>query len=307
MRGFPRERQTTFCSAALIRRAAAGFTFTEILFAVMILAIGFIMVAAMFPVGIKQTQESVEEVTAANICQEGANFLAQVGSDANFPVTASAGTIGIMSPTAGGGSNSFWPLVAGGMILPTDSRFAWVPLYSRGRQPVATANPPGATSAQVILIAVKATDSATFSTADLKPINNFANLEAKPVDAVFTAGGTSLNPDSVVLSNAAGGTFVGAATEGAYLVVADDSPSITGAHTVSANGFVLRLGNAGTQTNQWQLAPGGDMKSLSANSKPIGGTVHCLIVGQSYADSTGTTFSGGNMTLGAFSTFIKTN
>lgn len=38
-----------------------GFTFMEILFAVMILGIGFIMVAAMFPAALRQTQANVEE------------------------------------------------------------------------------------------------------------------------------------------------------------------------------------------------------------------------------------------------------
>src|SRR5689334_12002195 len=41
--------------------ACGGFTFTEILFALMILGIGFIMVAAMFPVAIRQTQQTVLE------------------------------------------------------------------------------------------------------------------------------------------------------------------------------------------------------------------------------------------------------
>lgn len=42
-------------------RARRGFTFMEILFAVMILGIGFIMIAAMFPAALRQTQANVEE------------------------------------------------------------------------------------------------------------------------------------------------------------------------------------------------------------------------------------------------------
>ncbi len=49
-----------------------GFSFVEILFAVMILGIGFIMVAAMFPVAIKQTDEAIQETTTANAAKEGA-------------------------------------------------------------------------------------------------------------------------------------------------------------------------------------------------------------------------------------------
>jgi len=57
---------------ARLRRA---FSFAEILFAVMILGIGFIMVAAMFPVAIKQTQLTGQESNAATLASEAANMI----------------------------------------------------------------------------------------------------------------------------------------------------------------------------------------------------------------------------------------
>jgi type II secretory pathway pseudopilin PulG len=49
-----------------------GFTFMEILFSVMILGIGFIMVAAMFPAALKQTQGNVEENEFNVLCRTAA-------------------------------------------------------------------------------------------------------------------------------------------------------------------------------------------------------------------------------------------
>src|SRR5215208_1939664 len=47
----------------------AGFTFTEVMFAVILLGIGFIMLAGMFPVAIQQTQTNIEESTASTLVQ----------------------------------------------------------------------------------------------------------------------------------------------------------------------------------------------------------------------------------------------
>lgn len=49
------------------RAVATGFSFTEVLFAVMILGIGFIMVAAIFPVAIQQAQTASDESVSAAI------------------------------------------------------------------------------------------------------------------------------------------------------------------------------------------------------------------------------------------------
>ena len=58
-----------------MRRA---FSFTEILFAVMILGIGFIMVAAMFPVAIQQTQATNDETVAASVGRIGTDYMQQL-------------------------------------------------------------------------------------------------------------------------------------------------------------------------------------------------------------------------------------
>src|ERR1051325_3705114 len=69
---------------ALVRRPLStvpllrsGFTFTEVMFAVILLGIGFIMLAGMFPVAIQQTQTNVEESTASTIAQSAAKYMEQ--------------------------------------------------------------------------------------------------------------------------------------------------------------------------------------------------------------------------------------
>src|SRR4051812_32414628 len=69
------------------RRPRRGFAFTEILFAVMVLALGFIMIAAMFPVTIRQTQSTMEEATAASVAKGAMDYLQTVATDKMFPIT----------------------------------------------------------------------------------------------------------------------------------------------------------------------------------------------------------------------------
>src|SRR3954447_1513032 len=79
------------------RRPRRGFAFTEILFAVMILALGFIMIAAMFPVTIRQTQSTVEETSGAHLAKGAVDYLQSIASDDMFPYTVPPKT-GIIPP-----------------------------------------------------------------------------------------------------------------------------------------------------------------------------------------------------------------
>src|SRR5258705_12001561 len=54
-----------------------GFTFTEVMFAVILLGIRFIMLAGMFPVAIQQTQTTVEESTASTTVQSATRSMEQ--------------------------------------------------------------------------------------------------------------------------------------------------------------------------------------------------------------------------------------
>lgn len=52
--------------------ARGGFSVVEVMFAIVVLGIGFIMVAAIFPVGIQQGRAAVDDTTGRTIAQEAA-------------------------------------------------------------------------------------------------------------------------------------------------------------------------------------------------------------------------------------------
>jgi hypothetical protein len=91
----------TFCLCRpSYRGCRPGFSFTEILFAVMILGIGFIMVAAMFPVAIHQTEDSNRETISASSGRAGYSWLSQLaGQVVIWPGTPTPLTSSVLLPT----------------------------------------------------------------------------------------------------------------------------------------------------------------------------------------------------------------
>ena len=99
-----------------------GFSFVEVLFAVMILGIGFIMIAGIFPVAINQAQTSADESIGASIARGGVNYLASLSDTALL--MDPAGT-GVMVPLSG----QLLERLRGNMIIPEDPRYGWVGFY----------------------------------------------------------------------------------------------------------------------------------------------------------------------------------
>lgn len=149
------------------RARQTGFNFTEVLFAVMILGIGFIMVAAIFPVALHQTKLTGEEVQASTTARGGVNLAQQIGLDAG----ALYGTVltapdrmiepgdflvveGMVSsfrdvripdpdydpgpPVVNGpltpedARDWLWRQISGNLILPSDNRAGMIVFYRRG-------------------------------------------------------------------------------------------------------------------------------------------------------------------------------
>src|SRR5688572_10520945 len=130
-----RVRPAISFSACAHRARQRGFNFAEVLFAIMILGIGFIMTAAIFPVALTQTKLTQEESTGASIARGGANFLEQIATNATLPGTGKiakgpkpVGVAGTVCNVIALDQNTF---IRGGMILSSDPRYAWVPFYRR--------------------------------------------------------------------------------------------------------------------------------------------------------------------------------
>src|SRR3954469_24427200 len=79
-------------------RFRRGFTFTEVMFAVILLGIGFIMLAGLFPVAIQQTQTNVEESIGSTVVQAAAHYLEESLNQADLPPTGNLTTTPAIYP-----------------------------------------------------------------------------------------------------------------------------------------------------------------------------------------------------------------
>jgi len=152
--------------------ARRGFSFAEVMFAVVILGIGFIMVAAIFPVAIQQTQMTGEENIAAALARQAASSISQLPSTLTNPIQSPVyypnpnpvlvpptlpvivskeflfpPTVKNYVPGNDPSGNAVappaivvpllgnrWDMVKSNVILPSDPRYAYVAFYKRGEQ-----------------------------------------------------------------------------------------------------------------------------------------------------------------------------
>ena len=235
-----------------------GFSFVEVLFAVMILGIGFIMIAGIFPVAISQAQGTADETISASVARGAVEYMAK-SINGTPGLAASIKPDDVVHPFDG----TMGALVRGNQILPEDPRYGFVPFYRRSMNNSDPTNPQAANSLQVIVIAVRAKNHAAYTAADLAS----GALQGKPITATFTPDNNIDNPDTVTFDTSS--PFLAAAAPGAFVVIGSDKKNS------AANGWVFRLGNA-VNTTTWELAPGNDMKGLPY--KPASADV--FIVGQ---------------------------
>ena len=275
-------------------RHRSGFSFVEILFAVMILGIGFILVAGVFPVAINQTQANGDETTAATLARRAAAVVT------NMPGTAQAmtpdNTVHSFGPASG--DMTLWQQVCGNLILPEDPRFAWVPFYLRGTD----ANGLPLSSAELIVIGVRARNHDAYNTtaggSDLPTsptATTIGALYGNSVQVQITAGAGLNNPDTIQFT---GGAGIGAAAPGAYVIISSDPNG-------GANGWVLRLG-APLGNSRFNLQPGGDVKN-SPNYKPTAAKTAAFIVGAGPDPENPSNFAGDSQAVMAYTTYVPLN
>jgi type II secretory pathway pseudopilin PulG len=304
-----------------------GFSFVEILFAVMILGIGFIMIAGIFPVAINQTQSNGDETIAASTARQGATVIASMPNTASLMVSdgtvhrfGPSGSLPTTIPALGASGDpdlGLWNELNGAQILSEDPRYAWVPFYCRRNDAYAL---PG-DWAQITIIAVRVRNHAAYvpSTASGGDLtytgagaNAIGNLIGKPVGVSITrpapvppGGGTNIwlsTPDQITLT----GT-TGAIAPGAFVIIATDPNAST---VGSAVGWTLKIGAQIGTTNSYFLQPGGDTKNSPAYPPSTGVATETIssltgfIVGQGADPDTPSNFSGGAQDVMAYTTFI---
>src|SRR5688572_13321368 len=164
----------------IMKTVRSGFSFAEVMFAVVVLGIGFIMLASIFPVAIRQTASVVEENDATALTKKAAEQFREAliasGALPNLPPTA----VPIVTPgglfvgyapgrmfampdprlmynadapegIANGDPNDdfeplatqnrIWAEVKSRLISEDDGRYAFVPLYRRDRLADGTPSP----------------------------------------------------------------------------------------------------------------------------------------------------------------------
>ncbi len=259
----------------------AGFSFAEVLFAVIILGIGFILVAAIFPVAISQTQATAEDAGAAAAAREAANTLAAlpttvpnpiydatVAGPVNATVAIDPRTVQTLSlfpptvrnyvaPTSPGTLNVPPPalvvpfsgpraeMARANLIDVSDPRYAYVPFYRREN---------GSSVAQLIVIATTARNRPVFDpVADTTiPGTSAGSVYAGPANNVVTSHSVAMAdsnryticPDLITISNPPAWLCEGCSLQ------------------TSATGRSYRLGRAVTMTTpptQFELDPGDNL------------------------------------------------
>jgi hypothetical protein len=267
---------------------AKAFTFTEILFSVIILGIGFIMLAAIFPVALQQTKVSAEDTTSAAVSRSALRYMEDLGQQRksdNTPQLASTG--GVVKPIIpNDGTDTVtptrWNAVSGNMIIPNDPRYAWVPLYSRAA---------GSPFAQVFIFVEQVRgDRAKFDGTDLTATAPAVpNLQARSatVTVTYSAAGSTI-------AFTAGGEPVG---EGSFVITA-------------ANGHIYKVGTASGTANTWFIAPGYEPKDTTEASASTGAA---FVVGRRLRDPTAAYNAVNNpyvdpvQDIGCYTSFVRVN
>lgn len=287
--GRPLERLDGVSRSA--RRCPTAFSFTEILFAVMILGVGFIMVAAIFPVAIQQSKMTVDETTAAAIARQATATLQSLAAGPNgntlFPVTG-----GSMIPIGPG--HPAWTAISGNLILSTDPRYAWVVCYRRDADPTNTPRP----YMKVVVVGLEARARDPYrADVDLQELGGpgtGAHLQPRTIAA-------ELRADHVLFD--ASVTEINTIGEGAFLTVL----AVPSADARSLVGQVARLGIRRADLDvgsgrAWELAPGTELSLPPPASFPVAFTAGVL--GRNWD---GSNFSGPVQDVAAYVTYVRVN
>jgi len=305
-----RPLQIANCKLQMSRR---GFSFTELLFAVMILGIGFIMIAAIFPVGLSQTKNNFDETQAASLARSVVQAISQASD--NSAMTATVPTRLIAVPVLDG-------IVRTNSISPSDPRYAAVSLYRI----------MGSTRyAQIFTFIVTRSDpfidSRDFSSF---PSSSVLPLEARPVRVSIINGIATIDSRTGAMSGNENNHL--AAAPGSYLIIDDDALAtnndirgVTGqtpADQTAADGRlegrVYRLGVQQSGTTSFELFPGSEFNEsfqwdADANPANADKTVTIpsirngtgFIIGRNRISAT--EFDGSTMDVAYYTTFVTVN
>jgi type II secretory pathway pseudopilin PulG len=285
-----------------MRRRSGGFTFLEVLFAIIVLGVGFIMVAAMFPAALKQTQAAVEDATASALWVNASRKFTELArqrvpgqtnppqyyldnvmdpdgdADPNNPDSIVHWFFDSRYPLAK--RKQLWEFARANILFEEDPRFAVVPLFRREVDNNSTSPNHGAAEAQLYLIAVRCRSHVQFDASDLKN----GGLDPLLIDvSVNPPDPANSDPASPWIGfNSGNAADFNALGPGAYVVISDATQP-PGIKTKIKNGQIYRLGQqlSPTSVGSYYIAPdsagANDVYQTNFN-KPYG--AKALVVGR---------------------------
>ena len=309
-------------------RFRAGYSFTEVMFAVVVLGIGFIMIAAMFPVAISQSAATSEESVGASIARGAVQHISAIAGRSTMRATDAGVTTapppvapftGIYTPTPAAGpepalgypivpaNTGSWQAVKGNLILQTDPRYAYVPFYSRKT---------GSSFAQLIIVALRVRERAAYDATDVTPDTD-ANFQPRPVTVEVTNNVGGSHIDWVTVS----GPNIAGIAEGTCIVISAHGASGPTPINFYA-GQVFRIGRkavdpAGGVTpppDTWELVPGNDFipspgaddKVDTADDLTLPATTTAYFIGRELeTPGTAAIFRGVSQEVSYYTTFVQ--
>jgi Tfp pilus assembly protein PilV len=276
-----RQRTTSQAGKVLLR---SGFSFAEVMFAVAILGVGFVMVAAVFPLAAEQTRSTADEAVAANLAGAAITTIQNVTTSTDF-------IPGNMSQTF----TNVWSKVASVAIDPVDRRYAWIPFFSDASN--------GLTRVSILVVRRQIHDeySATDTNSALLPRGIMIGDQSGD-GIVGQADGTNIvyiQHDQAINSGNYAGNYH-CVTTGTFLII--------GTGDTNATGKTVRLGQLLSSTSAcdtYQLQIG---QGLESGDYCHGGTT-ASVIGRDFADAAnpGLGYAGPAQDVAVYTTFIKPN
>jgi type II secretory pathway pseudopilin PulG len=182
------------------------------MFAVVILGIGFIMIASIFPVAVEQTRSNADDNRGNQLAVNCIHAISTTFSADDFP--DNGGTLQAFSSQP-----TLWQKIDDSLIDPADSRYACVPFFWKS---------PVDGSVRITVLAVHRSSHAGYSTNDLSQ-GELAPRGVGSVSVIIQGDGTQ----AVQIGK----------TSGDYLSVGDNCFLILASGDGDVNGRTLRVGH----------------------------------------------------------------
>ncbi len=105
----------------------SGFSFAEVMFAVVILGVGFVMVTAVFPIAVEQTRSTADDAAAAQLAHDCMGTITSATHADDYPDTPDKTPLTRAFADVGSLMNA----ISGNLICPTNPRYACVPFFAK--------------------------------------------------------------------------------------------------------------------------------------------------------------------------------